>query len=180
MPPIAGESVAFPSHFQAGSAYNSVMLTLTRRMLVGSIPAIALLAQIGRSQAAVQPAILQNEFWFRPGARDFADRLRDGLLSGPASCHFIGAHRIAGTAKYPLTTCYTMEVAYDGLPPDGAVDQIRESILADLVDDLQRHRTLFTHDRPIPLVALDGYMVINIWTFQPEIRFYIEWNGVSG
>jgi hypothetical protein len=30
------------------------------------------------------------------------------------------------------------------------------------------------------LVALDGYMVINIWTFQPEIRFYIEWNGVSG
>jgi len=156
------------------------MLNLTRRTLVGSIPTIALLAQIGRSQAAVQPAILQNDIWHKPGSRAFADRLRSELLSGAVARHCIGAHQTADTAKYPRRTCWTEEVAYDGLPPDLYVDEIRAALVSALTDDLERHCATFCRDRRIALVSLDGAMAIDMWTFQPMIRFYIEWNGVCG
>jgi hypothetical protein len=67
-------------------------LTLKRRTLIGSIPACALFTQIGRSQAALQPAILQNEIGFQPSLRELADWLRTELLRGPVSCQFVGAY----------------------------------------------------------------------------------------
>lgn len=151
------------------------MLALTRRTLMGSLPALALLTQVGHSET-VQPAILQNDIWFQPGVRDIADRLRRELLTGSASRHFIGAYETANTTRQTLQTCFTMELAYDGIMPAEAEDWIRTSILTDLTTDLKEHRARFTRDRPISLVALDGIRVINIWTFQPELHFYIDWN----
>jgi len=146
------------------------MIALDRRTFLTSVPAVALIGQV--KPAIIQPIFFQNDIWRSPEARKFADLLRDAILRS-ASTHFVGAARSPDTAKYRLGTCYTEECVNDGY----SANELSAIFAQELTEDLQRHKEIFNHGRPFSLVALDGAMVIDPMTFQPMVRFYIEWHG---
>src|SRR4051812_38113903 len=104
---------------------------------------ITVSSMLSLQYSTAKPAILQNELWQRPNMCGSADLLRNMLLTGDASQHFVGAPWKESVACHWFSARYALDVSAEpSLEPEMA------SIIAqELTQELQEYRQRFCAGR---------------------------------
>lgn len=149
---------------------------MLRRTFMVSASAALLVPTLGLPALAQtpRPALFVHEMFHRlrccMDGQTLGGKMRDMLLRQMQG-KLVPAVRNSMTKRQLLQTQYTLEMAYDGVPPGDYGTEIAQMITSEMAAELEAMT-------PLSLVAVDTAGVkIDAYTFQPFIEFYADYNS---